>query len=68
MRITLFLLRNRPGGQPSRGESELAKGTLNSGGVFRTNVDPHVEIVGGRDMTVDAYCVSANQQAFNRSS
>jgi hypothetical protein len=58
-------VKKQAGGQPRRGEPELAKGALNSGGVFRINVDPHVEIVGGPDMTVDADRVSANQQVFN---
>jgi hypothetical protein len=40
-------VKKQAGGQPCRGEPELAKSALNSGGIFRINVDPRVEVVGG---------------------
>src|ERR1039457_758088 len=53
------------GGQPCCGEAKLAERPLNSGGVFRTNLDPNIEIVGRPDVAVDPDRVAADQQVFN---
>jgi hypothetical protein len=45
--------KKQAGGQLFCGKPELAKRALNFGGVFRTNVDPNIESVGGSDMTVN---------------
>ena len=57
--------KKQAGGQLFCGKPELAKRPLNFGGVFRTNVDPNIEVVGGSDMTVNPDSVPANQQVFN---
>ena len=45
------------GRQPWRGEPELAKRTLDSGGIFRMDIDPDVQIVGRPDVSVNVHRV-----------
>ena len=53
------------GGQPGCGKPKLAKCPINSDGIFRTDIDPNIEIVGGPDITINPDRVPANQQVFN---
>jgi hypothetical protein len=54
------------GAQGSGGEPKLAKCLIDACGILRVDADPHIQIVGGPDVTVNVYRVTANEQISTR--